>query len=58
MVRMEKTVITGDPIDPVEQFRSAPLPVFDRIGTYEDIILEVGEGVARITINRPEVRNA
>src|SRR5579872_338493 len=25
---------------------------------YQDIIYEVGEGIARITINRPEVRNA
>ena len=58
MVCMEKTVITGDPIDPVEQFRSAPLPVFRRVGEFEDIILEIGEGIARITINRPEVRNA
>jgi len=58
VVCMEKTVITGDPIDPVEQFRSAPLPVFRRVGEFEDIILEIGEGIARITINRPEVRNA
>jgi naphthoate synthase len=27
-------------------------------GAYTDIIYEVGEGIARITINRPEVRNA
>ena len=58
MVRMEKTVITGDPIDPVEQFRSAPLPKLEQVGDYEDIILEIGEGIARVTINRPEVRNA
>ena len=58
MVRMEKTVITGDPIDPVEQFRNAPLPQFQRVGNFNDIIFEVGEGIARITINRPEVRNA
>lgn len=58
MVRMEKTVITGDPIDPVEQFRNAPLPHFERVGNFNDIIFEVGEGIARITINRPEVRNA
>lgn len=55
---MEKTVITGDPIDPVEQFRNAPLPHFERVGNFNDIIFEVGEGIARITINRPEVRNA
>jgi len=58
VVRMEKTVITGDPIDPVEQFRNAPLPHFERVGNFNDIIFEVGEGIARITINRPEVRNA
>jgi hypothetical protein len=40
---MEKTVITGDPIDPVEQFRSAPLPKLEQVGDYEDIILEIGE---------------
>src|SRR5665213_1531280 len=27
-------------------------------GNYADILYEVGEGIARITINRPEVRNA
>jgi naphthoate synthase len=58
VVRMEKTVITGDPIDPVEQFRSSPLPIFKKVGEYSDIILEIGEGIARITINRPQVRNA
>jgi naphthoate synthase len=29
-----------------------------RQGAYTDVIYEVGEGIARITINRPEVRNA
>ena len=29
-----------------------------RAGDYEDIVYEVAEGVAKITINRPEVRNA
>jgi naphthoate synthase len=29
-----------------------------RLGTYEDIVYERGEAIARITINRPEVRNA
>jgi naphthoate synthase len=55
---MSETVIHGLPIDPVEQFRSAPLPRFEKKGDYTDIIYEVGEGIARITINRPEVRNA
>jgi len=55
---MSETVIHGLPIDPVEQFRSAPLPTFEKKGDYTDIIYEVGEGIARITINRPERRNA
>ncbi|NNN02213.1 MAG: 1,4-dihydroxy-2-naphthoyl-CoA synthase [Acidimicrobiaceae bacterium] len=55
---MSKTVIQGSPVDPVEEFRSQPLPVFDRVGEFEDIIYEVAEGIARITIDRPERRNA
>ena len=31
---------------------------WERTREYVDIIYEVGEGIARITINRPEVRNA
>lgn len=31
---------------------------WQRVKEYEDIILEKAEGIARITINRPEVRNA
>jgi naphthoate synthase len=31
---------------------------WERTGTYTDIIYERAEGIARITINRPEVRNA
>jgi naphthoate synthase len=55
---MATTVISGDPIDPVEQFRSLPLPTWQVAHTYVDIIYEVAEGIARITINRPERRNA
>lgn len=29
-----------------------------RSGDYDDVIYETGEGIAKITINRPEVRNA
>jgi naphthoate synthase len=55
---MSDTVIQGSPIDPVEAFRSQPLPTFEVRGEYQDIIYEVAEGIARITINRPERRNA
>jgi naphthoate synthase len=55
---MSETVIQGSPIDPVEEFRSWPLPEFETLGEFDDIIYEVGEGIARITINRPERRNA
>jgi naphthoate synthase len=55
---MSETVIQGSPIDPVEEFRHVALPAFEQLGEFDDIIYEVGEGIARITINRPERRNA
>ncbi len=55
---MTETVIQGPPVDPVDQFRTMPLPEWQVEGEYGDIIYEVGEGIARITINRPERRNA
>ena len=55
---MSKTVIEGSPHDPLEEFRSQPLPEWRASGDYRDIIYEDGEGIARITINRPDVRNA
>ena len=55
---MSSTVISGSPVDPVDQFRSQPLPMWESRGEYGDIIFEVAEGIARITINRPERRNA
>lgn len=58
MVCMPDTVIHGSPHDPVDDFRNVPLPEFVTVGDYHDIIYEVGEGIARITINRPERRNA
>ncbi|HUX03598.1 MAG TPA: 1,4-dihydroxy-2-naphthoyl-CoA synthase [Acidimicrobiales bacterium] len=55
---MPDTVIHGSPIDPVDEFRSWPLPAWETPVEYSDIIYEVGEGIARIKINRPERRNA
>ena len=55
---MPETVIHGSPIDPVEEFRSWPLPKWEARGEFSDIIYEGAEGIARITINRPERRNA
>ena len=55
---MSETVIKGSPIDPVDEFRSWPLPQWEQRGEFDDIIYEVAEGIARITINRPERRNA
>lgn len=37
---------------------SREIPVWERLGEYSDIIYERAEGMAKITINRPEVRNA
>ncbi len=55
---MTSTVIQGPPDDPVDRFRTMPLPQWTADGDYRDIIFEVGDGIARITINRPERRNA
>lgn len=55
---MATTVIHGRPDDPLDEFRSQAPPSWERRGEYGDIIYEVAEGIARITINRPEVRNA
>ncbi len=55
---MADTVISGPPLDPVERFRGRPMPQWRSEGEYEDIVYELAEGMARITINRPEVRNA
>jgi naphthoate synthase len=54
----EKTVITGRPHDPLEELRGLALPDWQPRGIYKDIRFEVGEGIAKIIINRPEVRNA
>ncbi len=55
---MANTVIQGPPHDPLDAFRTQAPPKWERRGEYKDIIYEVAEGIARITINRPHVRNA
>ena len=53
-----QTVIVGPPVDPVERFRGQPLPAWESRGAYRDIRYEVADGIAKLTIARPEVRNA
>src|SRR5450631_818333 len=53
-----ETVVTGPPLDPVDRFRGQPLPAWERRGEYNDIHVDVAEGMAKLTIARPEVRNA
>jgi naphthoate synthase len=54
----EDTVIRGRPHDPLDELRRLPLPAMKPVGDFRDIRYEVGEGIARIVISRPEVRNA
>src|SRR5664280_388882 len=53
-----QTVITGETLDPVDRYRSMPLPEWERRCDYKDIHFDVAEGIAKLTIARPEVRNA
>src|SRR5271165_7499801 len=50
--------VNGGHGDPLEALRALPLPVWERRGEHRDISYEVAEGIAKITIRRPEVRNA
>jgi naphthoate synthase len=53
-----QTTISGPPPDPLDDLRALPLPSWERRGSYRDIRCEVADGIARLTICRPEVRNA
>src|SRR3984957_4438631 len=44
--------------DPIAGLREEAPPKWDVVGDYSDIRLETAEGIAKITICRPEVRNA
>jgi naphthoate synthase len=44
--------------DPIAELRQEAPPKWDAVGDYSDIRLETAEGIAKITICRPEVRNA
>ncbi len=52
------TVVTGDPPDPLDHLRRLPPPAWEQRGTFRDIRYEVAEGIAKLVICRPEVRNA
>ena len=53
-----ETVVTGSPPDPLAELRALPRPGWKSAGDFRDVRYEVAEGIARITICRPEVRNA
>ena len=53
-----QTVVTGSPIDPLAELRLLPPPEWEARGSFVDIRYEVADGIAKLTICRPEVRNA
>jgi naphthoate synthase len=53
-----RTVVSGPPTDPLDALRALPAPAWEAVRKFSDISYEVAEGIARITICRPEVRNA
>jgi naphthoate synthase len=50
--------LMGPPVDPIAELRGLPAPAWESRGEFGDIRFEVAEGIARLTICRPEVRNA
>jgi naphthoate synthase len=53
-----RTVVVGAPPDPLGPLRSLGEPEWESRRAFLDIRYEVAEGIAKITICRPEVRNA
>jgi naphthoate synthase len=53
-----QTVVTGSPHDPLDDFRPLAAPKWEEEGSFTDIRYEVAEGMAKLTICRPERRNA
>jgi naphthoate synthase len=52
------TVVTGSPHDPLDDLRPLEAPKWEASGSFTDIRYEVGDGIAKLTICRPERRNA
>ena len=53
-----QTVVTGKPHDPLDDLRPLPAPAWKQQGSFKDIRYDVAEGIAKLTICRPERRNA
>ncbi len=53
-----QTVVTGSPHDPLDDLRPLAAPKWVVEGSFTDIRYEVAEGMAKLTICRPERRNA
>ena len=45
----QQTVITGSPVDPVDRFRNQSPPAWERRGDYQDIQMDVADGIAKLT---------
>jgi naphthoate synthase len=54
----ETQVPPGKPADPLDELRPLALPSWKVEREFGDIRYETGDGIARVTICRPEVRNA